>query len=73
MLLEISTCSANMREVKLFWQRLLQALESNHKNVPFAMLYSVDEVWQDNMKASSAMQLRSRKICTLEGSRSSTT
>ena len=68
MLLEISTCSANIRETKLFWQRLLQALESNHNDVPFAILYSVDEVWHDGMKASGAMQFQSRKVCVLEGS-----
>jgi PAS domain S-box-containing protein len=67
MLLEISTCSANVRETKLFWQRLLQALESNHNDVPFAILYSVDEIWHNDMKASGAMQLRSHKMCALEG------
>jgi hypothetical protein len=68
MLLEISTCSANVRETKLFWQRLLEALESNHNDVPFAILYSVEEIWENDIKASGATQIRPRKICTLEGS-----
>jgi hypothetical protein len=68
MLLEINTCSANVRETKLFWQRLLEALGSNHNDVPFAILYSVEEIWENDIRAFGATQIRPRKICTLEGS-----
>lgn len=67
-LLEISTCSANVKETKLFWKRLLQALDSNHYDVPFMILYSVEETWLENPKASDGEHMRSHKTCTLEGS-----
>ena len=42
-------------------------MEHNQYDVPFAILYSVEETWVENLKISGATPVKSRKRCVLEG------
>ncbi|KAK7998912.1 hypothetical protein PG991_014587 [Apiospora marii] len=55
------------KSVKQFWRLLLEGLEDNHFDVPFALLYSVgdsDETDQVSVSSGSTISLKS---CHLEG------
>lgn len=54
--------------VKHFWKLLLEGLEHNHRDVPFALLYSVGEGEDEDNSSISSGSTISLKLCHLEGS-----
>ncbi|KAH8722743.1 hypothetical protein GQ44DRAFT_711556 [Phaeosphaeriaceae sp. PMI808] len=56
------------RTVKEFWERVLDGLEDNHYDVPFAMLYSIAESDDTDTASHSSDSSISLKTCLLEGS-----
>ncbi|TID21535.1 aerobic respiration control sensor protein arcB [Venturia nashicola] len=56
------------RTVKHFWKLLLEGLEHNHRDVPFALLYSVGEGDDEDHSSMSSGSIISLKSCHLEGS-----
>jgi PAS domain S-box-containing protein len=56
------------RTVKAFWAKVLEGLEDNHFDVPFALLYSVIDVDDgENSSHSSSGSSMSMKSCVFEG------
>lgn len=59
---------AEARSVKSFWTKVLEGLEENHFDVPFALLYSVadadDGEFSSNSSSGSSMAMKS---CVFEG------
>ncbi|KAF4334617.1 Hybrid signal transduction histidine kinase K [Fusarium beomiforme] len=53
--------------VKSFWKSVLDGLEDNHRDVPFALLYSVGEAEEADHQSSSSGSTISSKSCFLEG------
>jgi PAS domain S-box-containing protein len=66
----INKVGANLshaKSVKQFWKFLLEGLEDNHFDVPFALLYSVgdsEDIDEDSISSGSTMCLKS---CYFEG------
>lgn len=56
------------KTVKQFWKLLLEGLEHNHRDVPFALLYSVGEGEDEDFSSMSSGSTISLKSCHLEGS-----
>jgi signal transduction histidine kinase len=56
------------RTVKKFWQSVLEGLEDNHFDVPFALLYSVVDGDGDEESSHSSGSAISLKSCIYEGS-----
>lgn len=56
------------KTVKQFWRLLLEGLEHNHRDVPFALLYSVGEGEDEDHSSMSSGSTISLKSCHLEGS-----
>ncbi|KAH8197320.1 hypothetical protein TruAng_008524 [Truncatella angustata] len=56
------------RGIKQFWKYLLEALEDNHFEIPFALLYSVGDVEDNDQSSSSSGSTMSMKNCVYEGS-----
>lgn len=50
-----------------FWELLLEALEPNHFDVPFALLYSVEENEDGDQSSTSSGSTLSLRSCFLEG------
>lgn len=59
---------ARAKSIKQFWKYLLEGLEPNHYDVPFALLYSVGESGDDEQSSMSSGSTMSLKSCWLEGS-----
>ena len=60
--------TATAKDLKKFWQCVLQGLETNAYDVPFALLYSVsDEIDSDSQSSAHAGNLPPAKQCVLEG------
>ncbi|KAG8672588.1 hypothetical protein FPOAC2_05982 [Fusarium poae] len=53
--------------VKSFWKSVLEGLEDNHKDVPFALVYSVGDSEDTDHQSSSSGSTISSKSCYLEG------
>ncbi|KAK7424531.1 hypothetical protein QQX98_000496 [Neonectria punicea] len=53
--------------VRDFWQLVLQGLEDNHRDVPFALLYSVGDAEEVDLSSTSSGSTISLKSCHLEG------
>ncbi|CAO2651809.1 Nn.00g000920.m01.CDS01 [Neocucurbitaria sp. VM-36] len=56
------------RTVKQFWQRVLEGLEHNIYDVPFALLYSIIDADDADTASHSSDSTISMKSCLLEGS-----
>jgi PAS domain S-box-containing protein len=56
------------RTVKDFWQRVLEGLEQNEHDVPFALLYSICDSEDADTASNSSDGTSSLKSCLLEGS-----
>ncbi|KAH6685941.1 aerobic respiration control sensor protein arcB [Plectosphaerella plurivora] len=55
------------KTMKQFWKALIDSLEDNHFDVPFALLYSVGEVEEGDEASVSSGSSLSLKCCHLEG------
>ncbi|KAH7174775.1 uncharacterized protein B0J16DRAFT_404541 [Fusarium flagelliforme] len=53
--------------IKSFWKLVLEGLEDNHKDVPFALVYSVGDAEDGDHQSSSSGSTISSKSCYLEG------
>ncbi|CAH0035094.1 unnamed protein product [Clonostachys rhizophaga] len=60
--------TAHAKTVKQFWRAVLDALETNHYDVPFALLYSVGDGEDTDHSSVSSGSTISLKTCYLEGS-----
>ncbi|KAH8682652.1 aerobic respiration control sensor protein arcB [Xylariales sp. PMI_506] len=56
------------KSVKQFWRLLIEALEDNHYDVPFALLYSVSDSEDGDQSSTSSGSTMSLKSCYFEGS-----
>lgn len=63
-LLEVSTCSSEVMESKVFWDNLLRALGTNKEDFGFALIYSLDDAPRAE---TDPLNRKSRKICALQG------
>ncbi|RBA22433.1 hypothetical protein FPRO05_00780 [Fusarium proliferatum] len=66
----INKVSESLRKatsIKSFWKSVLDGLEDNHRDVPFALLYSVGEAEEADHQSSSSGSTISSKSCYLEG------
>ena len=64
---EVGERTATARDIKTFWQQVLQALQYNEFDTPFVLLYSVaDEPDSDSASINSSSILGTRQ-CILEG------
>ncbi|KAF5967654.1 sensory transduction histidine kinase [Fusarium coicis] len=66
----INKVSESLRKatsIKSFWKAVLDGLEDNHRDVPFALLYSVGEAEEADHQSSSSGSTISSKSCYLEG------
>ncbi|PVI07107.1 aerobic respiration control sensor protein arcB [Periconia macrospinosa] len=59
---------AETRSVKHFWQCVLDGLEENHYDIPFALLYSIVDSDDADTASHSSDSTISLKSCLLEGS-----
>jgi PAS domain S-box-containing protein len=65
---KIGELTSQAKSVKGFWRQLLMGLESNHNDVPFAILYSVgdsEDADHSSMSSETSIPLKS---CYFEGS-----
>ncbi|KAF4990600.1 hypothetical protein FGRMN_8359 [Fusarium graminum] len=53
--------------IKSFWKRVLEGLEDNYRDVPFALIYSVGESEEVDHQSISSGSTISSKSCFLEG------
>lgn len=67
-LLSLSEQTAKARDMDAFWMLLLRTLESNDKDIPFALLYSVEDIDDSNDASSVSTQSSiSPRQCILKG------
>lgn len=59
---------AQTRSVKHFWKCVLEGLEENHYDIPFALLYSIVDSDDADTASHSSDSTISLKSCVLEGS-----
>ncbi|KAL8243956.1 hypothetical protein R6Q59_010214 [Mikania micrantha] len=64
----LSNTISEARTVKQFWKQILLGLESNHRDVPFALLYSIVNADECDNESSSSGSFMNSKSCMLEGS-----
>ncbi|KAI1850884.1 hypothetical protein JX266_003549 [Neoarthrinium moseri] len=64
---KVGVYMSRARSVKQFWNLLLEALEDNHYDVPFALLYSVGEGEDNDQSSTSSGSTISMKCCYFEG------
>ena len=65
---KLGGCVSGAKTVKKFWKLVLEGLEENHFDVPFALLYSVgdsEDLDHSSMSSGSTLSLKS---CFFEGS-----
>ncbi|KAL8420788.1 hypothetical protein RB594_003554 [Gaeumannomyces avenae] len=60
--------TAHAKSVKQFWRLVLEALEDNVYDVPFALLYSLGDIEDPENSSTSSGSTLSLKSCHLEGS-----
>lgn len=60
--------TAHAKSVKKFWRLVLEALEDNVYDVPFALLYSLGDIEDPENSSTSSGSTLSLKCCHLEGS-----
>lgn len=68
MLRYLGECLNATRTVKQFWTRVLDGLEHNHFDVPFALLYSIADADDADTASHSSDSTISLKSCLFEGS-----
>ena len=68
MLRHLGECLNATRTVKQFWKGILDGLENNHYDVPFALLYSIIDADDADTASVSSDSTISMKSCLLEGS-----
>ncbi|KAK7750759.1 hypothetical protein SLS62_007311 [Diatrype stigma] len=64
---EMGASISRAKTMKDFWKLLLEALEHNHCDVPFALLYSVGENEDEDQSSISSESTTSLRSCFLEG------
>ncbi|KAK3391255.1 hypothetical protein B0H63DRAFT_467594 [Podospora didyma] len=64
---KIGECTAQAKAVKQFWKLVLDGLEDNERDVPFALLYSVGDSDDADHSSTSSGSTISLKTCHLEG------
>lgn len=69
-LLRLSEETSTARNIDAFWGSVLEALSANDKDVPFALLYAIeeDEDSSDNMSTSASSTSNVVRQCVLKGS-----
>lgn len=67
MLRYLGECLNATKTVKQFWRRVLESLEHNHVDVPFALLYSIVDSDDADTASHSSDSTISLKSCHLEG------
>ncbi|KAK1758090.1 hypothetical protein QBC47DRAFT_373685 [Echria macrotheca] len=65
---KIGECTSQATAVKQFWKLVLDGLEDNERDVPFALLYSVGDGDDGDHSSISSGSTISLKTCHLEGS-----
>jgi PAS domain S-box-containing protein len=68
MLRYLGECLSTTRTVKDFWGQVLNGIEHNHFDVPFALLYSIVDADDADTASHSSNSTISVKFCSLEGS-----
>lgn len=63
----LGECLAPAKSVKKFWKEVLEGLEHNHYDVPFALLYSIVDSDDADTASHSSDSTISLKSCILEG------
>ncbi|KXJ88563.1 hypothetical protein Micbo1qcDRAFT_166624 [Microdochium bolleyi] len=63
----VGTAVSRSKTPKQFWRFILEALEENHFDVPFALLYSVGDGSEEDMSSVSSGSTMSRRSCFFEG------
>ncbi|KAF5022696.1 hypothetical protein F66182_5244 [Fusarium sp. NRRL 66182] len=64
---KVSDCLRKATTTKSFWKLVLDGLEDNHRDVPFALLYSVGDTEEGDHQSSASRSTISSKSCHLEG------
>ena len=64
----LGECTSRAKSVKQYWKRVLEGLDENLWDVPFALLYSVGESEDLDHSSISSGSTISLKSCYLEGS-----
>ncbi|KAF7562145.1 hypothetical protein G7046_g1987 [Stylonectria norvegica] len=64
---KLSDTVTNATSVKAFWKLVLESLEDNELDVPFALLYSIGEGEDGDYSSNSSGSTISLKACILEG------
>jgi PAS domain-containing protein len=59
---------AHARSIKHFWKCVLEGLDDNHYDIPFALLYSITDAEDADAASHSSDSTISLKSCILEGS-----
>lgn len=65
---KLGECTAQAKTVKQFWNMVLDGLQDNERDVPFALLYSVGDGDDGDHSSTSSGSTISLKTCHLEGS-----
>lgn len=65
---KVGSLVSKAKGIKQFWKLLLEALEENHFDVPFALLYSVGDPEDNDQSSTSSASTMSMKSCFYEGS-----
>ncbi|KAL5119890.1 hypothetical protein ACEQ8H_002252 [Pleosporales sp. CAS-2024a] len=68
MLRYLGECLNMTRTIKDFWSQVLNGLEHNHFDVPFALLYSIADADDADTASQSSDSTISMKSCLFEGS-----
>ncbi|KAF1972904.1 aerobic respiration control sensor protein arcB [Bimuria novae-zelandiae CBS 107.79] len=58
---------AETRTIKMFWQGLIEGLQNNPYDVPFALLYSISDLDDTDAASHSSGSSMSGRSCVLEG------
>ena len=58
--------TSKARELEDFWRLVIKTLEENDKDIPFALLYGVEED-EESISVSSSQSTRLPKQCVLKG------
>ncbi|KAI9704053.1 MAG: hypothetical protein M1820_005675 [Bogoriella megaspora] len=65
---EVGERTATARDIKTFWNQVLQAMEFNEFDTPFVLLYSITDESDSDSSSMHSNSLMGSKICLLEGS-----
>ncbi|KAH7028000.1 aerobic respiration control sensor protein arcB [Microdochium trichocladiopsis] len=63
----VGTAVSRAKTLKQFWKLILESLEENHFDVPFALLYSVGDGSEEDLSSVSSGSTMSRRSCFFEG------